>query len=444
MACIYFVAPFRPITGHIAEYTSFITRELSPRNWRILCFDPATSGATFIAGHRLMRHRLWHGSTEPTYDTIPSIVQQSGVDPREGIVLWFQHENTPWPNEWQLIEMLKCLDLPKVITFHSLHFESSETPLGLRKAEFTLLERVLPHVEAITVFSEGARGAIAAAFAHHAAKVHLLRYGVSIYPHALRMTPREAKKTLHEFLVNCPELGHACRKALEEERIFLDPDTFVIGNAGFVAPRRHSDRLFMIRDILQQMLPRRRIVALRIATPQDEEQATHMRTMKLQQDQVSKFLIETQLPESMIPIALRAFDVNFCWPGEGVSGNILSRILGSGGVIAGQDLEETGETLKEAGAIAERELGLLVFSIYRLAVNPEEADRIRENAIAYATRFSWEKQARIHRALAERLAHPSEITPLPRPSDRSEKHKGRNPPRVRFTAASSGSEIQQG
>lgn len=415
MACIYFVAPFRPITGRIAEYTSFVTRELPPRHWRVLSFDPNTSGASFIAGHRLMRHRLWHGSTEPTYDTVPSILQRSGVDLGEGPVLWFQHENTPWPNEWQLVEMLKCLDVPKVITFHSLHFESSETPVGLRKDEFTLLEHLLPHVEAITVFTEGARRAIAAAFPQYASRVHLLRHGVNSHPQTLRMSPMEARKALHEFLMDCPELDRACREVLWKERVLLNPETFVIGEAGFVPPSRQMDRLFMVRDILQRMLPHRRIIALRIGRPLNEEQATEMRLLKLQENRVSKFLIETRLPEAMIPVALRAFDVNFCWPGDCISVGTLSRILGSGGIIAGHDLEEAGETLREAGAIAHKELGLLVLSIHRLAVDPKEGDRIRENALAYAARFSWEKQAHMHRALAERLTRSPAVEPLPSP-----------------------------
>lgn len=414
MACIYFVAPFRPITGCIAEYTSFITRELSPQRWRVLSFDPSTSGASFIAGYRVMGYRLWSRSAEPTYDTIPSILQRSGIDPRERLVLWFQHENMPWPNEWQLVEMLKCLDVPKVITLHSVHFESSETPLGLRKEEFTLLEHLLPHVQAITVFTEGARRTIAAAFPEHAAKVHLLRRGVNHYPQAFQMTPGEARKRLHEFLVNCGELDQACRKVLREEGILLDSRTFLIGDAGFVLPGKKMDRLFMVRDILQRMLPSRRIIALRIGRPRDEEQAAEMRTLKLQQDRVSRFLIETHLPEDMIPVALRAFDVNFCWSSGGDAPvSVLSRILGSGGVIAGPDWEEAGETLREAGAVVHKELGRVVLSIHRLAANPEEGDRIRENALAYAERFSWEKQARLHIALAESLTHAPEPVPSP-------------------------------
>lgn len=413
MACIYFVAPFRPITGRIAEYTSLITRELSPRNWRVLSFDPNTSAASFIAGRRLARHRLWSGSTEPLYDTIPSIMQHFGAPAGEGIVLWFQHEIMPWPNEWQLVEMLKCLEVPKVITLHSLHFESSETPVGLRKDELTWLERLLPHAEAITVFSEGARRAIAAAFPEHAARVHLLRRGVNLQPQALRMSPREARKMLHEFLMDCPGLDPACRRALREEAILLDPRAFIIGNAGFTPPRKQMDRLFMVRDILQRMIPHRRIIALRIGRARDEEQSADMRALRLQQDQVCKFLIETELPESLIPVALRAFDVNFCWPGDCIATDVPSRILGCGGVIAGQDLEEAGETLREASAIVHKELGLVVLSLHRLAQDPKEGERIRENALAYAERFSWEKQARRHGTLAESLIHAPELTPSP-------------------------------
>ncbi|MBM3132523.1 MAG: glycosyltransferase family 4 protein [Chloroflexi bacterium] len=404
MTRICFVAPFRPITQSVAEYTSFITRELPPARWSVLSFDPSTCGASFIASHRLMKHDVWHSVPERTYDTISSIVYRLEPAESQNVVLWFQHPSCPWPNERQFVEMLKCLDIPKVITFHSLHFQSAETPMGLRKDEVALLEELLPHMEAMTVFNRGVYRAVISAFPEHRQKVRVLKHGVPIHTESLGLSRKEAKEKLHDFLLHEPDLDQQSKKALHDQRVLLDPDTFVIGETGFLSPMKQSDRLFLIRDILQRMTHPRKIVALRIGAPRDADQMSFADTLRLQQDQKAKLLLEIYLPDDMLPIAERAFDVNFCWPVECTGSRTITHILGAGGIIAGRDMEETGETLRESKAIAQKELGLLVASIRQLILNPEIGDRIESNAREYAARFSWENQAHEHCAFAEELA----------------------------------------
>lgn len=409
MTRICFVASFRPITQSVAEYTSLITRELPPSKWGVLSFDPNTSGASFIASHRLMKHGVWHSVPERTYDTVPSIIYRLEPAGSQDIVLWLQHTRSLWPNEWQFIEMLKCLDIPKVITFHSLHFQSSETPSGLRKDEFALLQGLLPHAEAVTVFNRGVYRAVVSAFPEHREKVRVLKHGVPTHAEALRLSRKEAKEKLNDFLLHESDMDHESKKALHDQRALLDSETFVIGETGFLSPMKQSDRLFLVRDILQRMTHPRKIVALRIGAPKDTEQMEYAHTLMLQQDQKGKFLLEIYLPDSMLPIAERAFDMNFCWPVECTGSRTITHILGAGGIIAGRDMEETGETLREAKAIAQMELGLLIASIRQLILNPEIGERIEENARNYAVRFSWENQAHEHYALAEELAQTLEV-----------------------------------
>ena len=103
------------------------------------------------------------------------------------------------------------------------------------------------------------------------------------------------------------------------------------------------------------------------------------------------------------PVAQRAFDINFYWPRECTQSGVLAHQLGAGAIIAGRDLEGVGETLKEAGQLADTDLRCLVLKMKNLIDNPELAERIEESALRYAAEFSWPNQARRHYELAESL-----------------------------------------
>ena len=78
--------------------------------------------------------------------------------------------------------MLRALDLPKIVTFHTLHFQSHETIYGLCQNQYEMLYDLLPEVEAITVFSRGVCRAVTTAFPEYSEKVHLMRHGMHQYP----------------------------------------------------------------------------------------------------------------------------------------------------------------------------------------------------------------------------------------------------------------------
>ena len=126
--------------------------------------------------------------------------------------------------------------------------------------------------------------------------------------------------------------------------------------------------------------------------------------MLREQNSRDKFLLQTWLPQSILPLAQRAFDINFYWPSQCTQSGVLAHALGAGAVVAGRDLEGVGETLKEAGELADTNLRHLIFKMRNLILEPELREKLEETVFKYATAFSWEKQAQIHYELAEQIS----------------------------------------
>jgi hypothetical protein len=143
-----------------------------------------------------------------------------GIRHSEDEVLWFQHEFGIWPDDVRFINMLRDLGQTKVISPHSLHFQSSETIYGLRRREHSFLQILLPHIDTITVFSEGVYQAVTRAFPEYCEKVHILRHGTHLYPEIARMSRFEAKKRIHEFLIGESGLDQASKDKLRQEGVF--------------------------------------------------------------------------------------------------------------------------------------------------------------------------------------------------------------------------------
>jgi hypothetical protein len=337
------------------------------------------------------------------------VIQQGldilGADRRDSVV-WFQHEFGIWPHRWQFVNMLKGLDIPTVVTFHTLHFQSTETRSGLRKEQYEFLGILLPYINAITVFSRGVYGAVAAAFPEYIDKIHVIRHGIHHYPEVSRLTRREAKEKLNDYLLYDSDLDSRTKEQLYRQRILLDPDTVVIGQTGFLSPAKGSELLYAVRDSLDKLVPQKRIAALRIGSPRDKYQEEYATRLQKAQNGKPNFLLKVWLPQGMLPIAQRAFDINFYWPVECTQSGVLAHALGAGAVIASRDIEGVGETLKDTGAVVDADLTRLMVKMKNLIINPEFADYIAEKALDYAEEYSWENQVQRHNEMAEHLIYP--------------------------------------
>lgn len=410
-ASIYFVGPYKPIMCGIADYTSYITRESPVGRWGMLSFDLEKYGDS-LTGDEVATEGVWYGIPGRQGFSAPMILEglkELGAK-KEDSVLWFQHEFGIWPDSIQFVAMLKNLDVPKVVTFHTLHFQTIETPSGLRREQYDLLQALLPHVEAITVFSDGVYHAVTSAFPEYREKVYAIKHGIHSYSEISRMSRKDVKEKFNDFLLYKSSLDQETKELLHQQRIFLDPDTIVIGQTGFLSPGEGSELLYSVRDSLQEEIPHKRIAAVRIGVSRDRPQEIYTKRLQRVQKGRLNFRLETWLPEDILPLAQRAFDVNFKWPGDCTQSGVLAHALGAGAVIAGRDLEGVGETLKDAGQPADTELKRLEMKIVNFILNPELREGIEERALSYAAEFSWENQARRHYELAEHVLPPDPHT----------------------------------
>ena len=387
----------------IADYTSFLTRVCPAGRWGVLSFDVNQYGAPLVSGDVETADRVWYGMLGR--DGYSASVIRRGLKElgagNEDPVLWFQHEFGIWPDGEKFVAMLQGLDIPKVVTFHTLHFQSPESPSGLSSQQYELLSMVLPYVEAITVFSSGVYRAVISAFPEHCTKVYLMRHGVHSYPDVCCLSHQEAKEKLNEFLLYHSGLDQGTREALEKQRIFLDTETVVLGETGFLRPAKQSELLYSVRDRLQQVLPERDIVAVRIGSVRDASYSMYPRQLYQEHDGRTKFLLEIWLPPEIFPLTQRAFDINFHWPSECTQSGVLAHVLGAGAVVAGRDLEGVGETLKQAGQLLDTDLGRLILKMKNIIINPELRKGVEEGTSNYAALFSWKNQVHRHYEMAE-------------------------------------------
>jgi len=405
VASIYFVGTYKPIMCGIADYTRFITRESPVGRWGVLSFDMDKYGVLLTGSDEVAPDRVWYGI--PGRNEFSASVILEGLKDLgtkiEDAVLWFQHEAAIWPDSQKFVSMLKGLDMPKVVTIHTLHFQSHETPSGLRKYEYDLLRALLPHVEAITIFSYGVYWTVTSAFPEHREKIYIIKHGIHSYPEVSSLSQKEAKEKLNDFLLYESDLEQATKEALHKQRIFLDPETVVVGQTGFLSPLKQSELLYLVRDNLQKIIPHKRIAEVRIGSPREASQEIYAEQLRIEQNGRGKFLLKIWLPQNILPLAQRAFDVNFYWPSDCTQSGVLAHALGAGALIAGRDLEGVGETLKEAGELADTDLRRLIMKSGNLILNPELRERIEKRALSYAAEFSWENQARRHYELAEHI-----------------------------------------
>ncbi|MDP2730384.1 MAG: hypothetical protein Q8O55_07870 [Dehalococcoidales bacterium] len=411
-ASIYFVGPYPPIMCGIADYTSFIIRKNPESRWGVISFNLENYGAP-LTDEEKAKHNVWYGI--PSRRDFTSSTIEKGLSTlssrRENAVLWFQHEFGIWPRNFQFISMLKNLNIPKVVSFHTLHFQSDESVMGLRNNEYYMLQILLPYVDAITVFSRGVYNAVSAAFPQHSGKLHLIRHGIHSYPEITHLSRKEAKEKLNDYLLYESDLSMKVKKALYKQRVFTDPNTVVLGQTGFMAHSKDTKFLYHSRDSLQRYLPHRKIVAVRIGKPRDKSQKKYADKLLRMCNGEDKFLCETWVNGDILPLAQRAFDINFYWPSECTQSGVLSHALGTGALIAGRDMEGVGETLKEAGELTDINLDSLLLKVKNLICNPEIGEMIEEKVLNFAEEFSWKNQSRRHFNIAEQILAAKPVRP---------------------------------
>jgi hypothetical protein len=266
-----------------------------------------------------------------------------------------------------------------------------------------MLKEMLPHVEAVTVFSYGVYQAVTSAFPEYREKIHIVKHGVCSYPEINHLNRKEAKEKFNDFLLHESNLKETTKEDLHKRCVFLDPKAVVIGQTGFLSPAKQSEILHTVRAELQKLMPDRRIITVRVGCSRNRSQEIYAENLIRRWSDSDEFLLDVWLPQSVLPLAQRAFDINFYWPSNCTQSGVLAHALGAGAVVAGRDLEGVGETLKEAGELADTDLWRLLLKMRNLILNPGLGEKLEDTVRHYAMRFSWQKQARLHYELAEHV-----------------------------------------
>ncbi len=415
MPSIALVSPYKPIICGIADYAHFLTREAPAHCWDVLSFDLDNYGVPLSKDQPSATNHVWYGISSRDDFSAISILQ--GLKPHANQVLWFQHEFGIWRDNARFVNMLRHLYIPKVVTLHTLHFQSNETRYGLRNEEYSFLHALLPHTDAITVFSDGVYKAVTHAFPGYTDKVHVLRHGTHLYPGFARMSKAEARAKIHEYLVDQSGLDKLSKDNLRQQRVFLDPDTVIIGGTGFITASKGTELLYHVHNVLQQVLPEHKIAAVYTGLLREVDNSVDSEfagELKAKHNGVGQFFMEIYLPGDMLAAMLRALDIYFYWPSNCTQSGIVAHALGAGTTIACRDREGVGETVKMAGGLASADFGHLIFKIAQTILHPKLRAEISERALGYAEEFSWGNQVLRHLELAEQLC----LSRVPCPTDR--------------------------
>jgi len=411
MVSIYFVCTYKPILCGIGSYLKFLLKEIPKNQWKVISFD--------LKGFQLSRGRLtiekkespkqvWYGVTNrralSAGEILEGIKKFAKKDTK--YILWFEHSFGMWKNSRGFAKMLRQLNelkIKKIISFHTIHFQSKETPWGMEKREHKLLQTLFPYVEAITVFTKGAYRAVTKAFPEYKNKVYILRHGINFFPEIIKMSKKEAREKVYKFLIKKSNLTKEKKIELKKENIFFTPSTLMIGSVGLITPTKNIESLFSARDFLQKIISKKKIVAIHMGTTRERMKKFLNYSQKLQKihDGVNNFFLEIWLPEKILPVCQKAFDVNYYWPRKCTQSGMTPQALGTGAIIAGRDMEGSGEILKEAGQITEKDFQRLLIKIKKTTLNSKFRRKIEKRALKYIKKFSWRNQALKHYKLAE-------------------------------------------
>ena len=389
---ITFISTYHPIICGIASYLKNITAQLPKDSWQVISFKLRRSKNFRILPDREKEPNVHYilSRTEPK--TAIKKVNRLAKDS----VVWIQHTFGIWGKENypEFIKFVSEIKEKKIITLHSLHFQSNETPYGLEEIEHKLLESLLPVVDAITVFSDGVYLAVCSAFPDFKDKVVVLRHHCKLYP---RIVKKYARERLIEDLLESRKIPHKVKKQLENlKKVIFKKNVKLIGDIGFITPLKGSEVIYLVQDELGNKT-KQKIISMYIGTvrdPTDSGEVNYCKKLKGLHDGKTKFFINLYIPERMIAIYLEAFDVIILWPNSCTQSGRLSLLQGAGVCAIGKDMEGVGETLKLSALPTVETYGSLVSALARILTRPESKSLMAGMARTYARKVRCSLQAK--------------------------------------------------
>lgn len=407
---ITFISTYPPIICGVASYLKNITKELPLDSWQVISFKLRKSKNFRILSHREKEPNVHYilAWTEPK-TAIKKVNRLAGNS-----VVWIQHEFGIWgkENSSEFIKFISEIKGKKIITFHTIHFQSNETPYGLEEIEYKLLENIFPLVDAITVFSDGVYLAVCGAFPDFKDKVVVLRHHCKFYPSILT---KNAKKRLIEDLLSSKKINSKLKRQLENlGKIISKKNVKLIGDVGFIAPSKGSEIIYLIREELEKKI-NQKIISMYIGTarnPTDNEQVNYAKKLKGFHDGKKNFFINLYVPERILALYLKAFDVIIFWPNACTQSGRLSLLQRAGVCAIGKDMEGVGETMKLSALPTVETYGNLINALSRILTRPESRSLMIGMARTYARKVSCSLQAKKTLRLVDALQKRKKKLPI--------------------------------
>jgi glycosyltransferase involved in cell wall biosynthesis len=391
---ITFVSTFPPVVCGIGDYTKYLVEKMPKDRWRVIILTPDR----FPIRDNIEIDRENALCTVSPSDLSSSIFSY-------GDLFWFQHEFGIWEKEADrfidLIKEAKRRRKRVVITLHTIHFESDETDEGLRKREKRLLNKILPIVDAATVFSNGAYHSVTNAFPEYKEKIVVLRHGVHLYEKIDKEKAREM--VLRYIREDLGEDGISYEHLFGKKRI-------LIGNVGFITKDKNLLDLYQLQDILRRMLFSHNVIAIYIGMiqkkkyeRQDGELLQLLERLKSTSDRRMRFFFNGYIPENMFPFIYNALDFAVFWFSNATQSGRMAHAQGTDTIVVGRDLEGIGETLRLSGLPYSDTLEGLAEKIEEMLADPKAENEVKRRNKQYAVKFSFENQAKKHLLIEESI-----------------------------------------
>jgi len=395
---INFISTFPPIMCGIGSYTKCLASKMPGRSWGVtsLRLDGFLKAeATFELDKRIAY------TISLSNPKLPSLL--------DGEVLWFEHAFGMWgresPSFLKLIEEAKERRKKMIASLHTVHFQSDEIVQGLQEKEKRLLEEVLPLVDVLTVFTNGAYQAVIATFPEYKDKVVVLRHGVCLYP---EVSQKQARKELLSYLINRAGISQTQKEEFQSlQDLFFSDKAILLGNFGFITQDKDPLKLYRLGEMLQARLPAYKVIAIYIGVIQQrkdkkmKESLPILERLKSIHDGRKSLFFEDYIPEGIFPFAFRALDFAVFWPHNATQSGRMAHAQGAGAFVAGRNIEGIGETLKLSGLPQADTLEELAEKIKMLILKPESKEKALRSSWRYAQQFSYEVQAQKHLLLEE-------------------------------------------
>lgn len=389
---ITFISTYPPIVCGIANYLKNIIEQLPEDAWQVISFKLRKSKNFKILPKK---------EKEPnTYYILPQTEPQKIIKKvnrlANGSIVWIQHSFGIWKkdNISEFVKFVSEIKGKKIITFHTIHFQSNETAYGLEKIEYKLLENILPLVEVITVFSDGVYLAVLGAFPNFKDKIVVLRHPCKLYPQVIR---KNAKEALIKSLLSSKKINSKLKRQLENlGKIISKNNVKLIGDIGFITPGKGSEIIYLVQEEIEKKI-NQKIISMYIGTvrdPTDNEQVNYAKKLKSFHDGKKKFFINLYIPEKILPLYLKAFDVIILWPNACTQSGRLSLLQGAGVCGVGKNMEGIGETMKLSALPAVETYGSLINVLARVLTRPDSKNLMVDMARTYARKFRYPVQAK--------------------------------------------------